>query len=190
MHTASIEQRRDFYRYQTAYAFFIEAYQLLSVLGSSESLPDELRGALWLAYFTAYGKPFKQHKKKGLGLAEDFVPQEFASVHEAHVVLRDKMYAHTDALDLVDSNNRLLNALAVCLSPDGSYIFARATIQPTPLNIVACEALLCALLEKSKSLKEAIWETWLPNLSLTPGVKYEINIGTDSDEVVTISNFR
>lgn len=60
---------------------------------------DQLYHALIASVYTLYGRPFT--RGDGVGkLSADFIPAISKGIHEEMMLLRDKMFAHNDALTL------------------------------------------------------------------------------------------
>jgi hypothetical protein len=77
-----------------------------------------------------YGKPFKYNEGVGK-LPIEMVPEEHLSLHDQLIVIRDKLYAHSDASVTVIADNLHFSGLRCFRGPDeGGYYIERLHIAP------------------------------------------------------------
>ena len=108
-----------------------------------------------------YGRPFKKiqgisAKKKGdIGpeLPADFVPDEFAGLHEAIIAFRDKILVHTDANDVPEAG-RPLHDVVYTVHPFSDE-FSTNDPRPTLDHYECAAVLLKKLREKAFSKIES-----------------------------------
>jgi hypothetical protein len=83
-----------------------------------------------------YGKPFK--RSAGVGkLPIEMVPEEQLDLHKSLLVIRDKLYAHSDAQS-VKFGQLHMNELRCYRWPnEGGYFIDRLNIAPSYFNLVA-----------------------------------------------------
>ena len=96
-----------------------------------------------------YGKPFK--RSKGVGkLQIEMVPEEHVSVHNQLIVIRDKLYAHSDATITVMVGNQHFGEVRSFRWPDeAGYYLQHLHIAPEFFSRFMAE-LVTAMMEKTQ----------------------------------------
>ncbi len=124
------ENRRDFWKFQTAVLAFRQAGKLALRLKNMPDM-DELFYPLMIAMHVLYARSFK-HDKKNLRIPEEMVPDEHRQLHDVLIRLRDKVFAHHDKRsEFVDVTQTDLFQLVVKVEKGGmscglQYIFPAA----------------------------------------------------------------
>jgi len=195
MPTASFKERLDFYRYTSACLFLSQAKDILLKLKQltstdqdsdlSSKISFELnKNILWHAFFTIYSKPFKQTRdaelKMGLRVLDDIVPEDCKHQHQAILTLRDKMYAHTDFHQLIDSNGDPMSKLII-IATENRVSFGQSFVHPIDdqwLEVIE------KIHNKCKYHKTKIWESWKKKIHLPQNSRWALNMDPNDDEIL------
>jgi hypothetical protein len=93
--------------------YFFETKQLCDFILREKINPGHpLHASLMTALHILYGRPFKQQRAEAK-LSEEIIPPEFMETHNGLILMRDKIYAHTDADGPKTANKEILNKIAV-----------------------------------------------------------------------------
>ena len=180
VNTASLKDRREFWKFPNAVGSFEEAKAACDeLLGREPDPEDPLLSLLTVALVITYGRPFQQRQPLRLPVA--VVPQEFRETHSFLIELRDKMYAHTD-LDgpVPDKGGETLNRVLVNFSGE-YYSTARLILVLRKQELRRVQALLDVLTEKMDYHSNKAWAKCEKNGFGLPDGKYEVSISSEGD---------
>ena len=184
MHHAPRQERLDVYRYSLAAESWAQARFTIQKAQQIEKKPT-IEGAntaysLHVAFYILYGRPFKQ--RPSLRIDKEIVPEAFMNLHEGIIVLRDKMFAHSDE-DLVSSVGDPINTVVVDVKVKSLGIGV-TTLKPLEASGLEYVKLLDQIIKTAVYRRDKIFRRWSRHLSLQFGTRWLINFGADSDEVL------
>jgi hypothetical protein len=184
MYKATINERLDLHKYSLAAGAWAEARIAINkIVELEQDGSNEARSTahtMRVGFYILYGRPFKQ--RPGLKIDEDIVPQSLRSVHNGLIILRDKMFAHSDK-DLVSSAGDPINTVLIEIK-SRSVSFGINTLKPLKNSTDAYLDLLDQIIKTAVYRRDKIWRRWSKHLQLPVGSRWILNFGTDSDEVL------
>lgn len=133
------------------------------------------------ALHVVYAKPFKQ--RKALQLDESIVPEKYKPVHNALVMMRDKIHAHTDLDGPKTSEDHLLNKVVMLARQGEGVRFGVPMLVPRALRLDEIKALARELCELTWQRANKIVENRFAGFTLPEG-DYEVNLSDKNDEII------
>ncbi len=178
-------ERLEFSKFKHAMSMFTEARDALQYIKDERiAAGHRLHHSLWTAFYIFYGKPFKQ--RSPVKLTQEIVPQEFRAEHESIIMLRDKMFAHSDVDNLATGGGAPLNTVVVSFR-SGTPQFGFRFIHPTNSELDRYLDLLTVLVKKTSYHSSKFWNKWVrKGMKLHHELQYRVNTDADSDAVLSL----
>ena len=167
------EDRLQFYRFRNACTSFEEVEHICEYMQKEQIDPSHyLFYPLTLSIAVIYGRPFKQ--KKNIRLPELMIPKELQSTHEFLLLIRDKVFAHTDIDGPRYDEDFLANEIVVDARA-GRVEYSLTTLAFRDTEIKKIRRLSRILAEKSGYHAEKLWNKYIGKRPFPDG-EYKVNL--------------
>jgi hypothetical protein len=183
---APYKDRIEFWKFQHASVTLAEATKLCDqIIKQKIDSGHPLLTSMMTTLHVFYGRPFKQRPE--VRISETIVPQNYKSLHDELINMRDKIYAHMDVDGPKTTNENSLNKVGVFIH-GGEAKFALTMLFPREIQVEKIRDLTKLLSEKTLYHAEKIWRKHF-KMQFVPDGGYEVNLSKDNDDFLNPISF-